>query len=389
MNTSKIDHVLILGASHAGTEAAFSLRKSGFEGKISLVGDESGLPYQRPPLSKAYLSGDMPAEKLIIKKADAFEKNDIELRESMRANKIDRKNKSVAFDNGEEIDYDKLIIATGTRPRKLQFDSIDDKDVFYIRTKADSDSINIAQRTGQKILFLGGGYIGLEAAASATKMGLNVTLVEAQDRLLKRVTSEPVSEFYLKLHKDAGVDVLIETMIDQYEKTDSGYRATTPNGKHIEFDCLVVGIGVIPNQELAEQCGIECDNGIVVNEFTETNDPDIYAIGDCCNHPSDRYGRRIRLESIPNAHGQAKTAALAITGQKQPYNDLPWFWSDQYDVKLQTVGLFNDFDNIEVEGEPMDKKFAVKYFKDGKLIAVDAINFPVAFMKGKKEITNN
>jgi 3-phenylpropionate/trans-cinnamate dioxygenase ferredoxin reductase subunit len=307
----------------------------------------------------------------------------------MRAVKIDRTSKTVEFDNGDEIGYDQLIIATGTRPRKLQFDAIDDSDVFYIRTKADADSINIADRSGQKILFLGGGYIGLEAAASATKMGLDVTLVEAQDRLLKRVTSEPVSDFYLKLHQDAGVNVLINTMVDDYEKTETGYRAITKDGKSIDFDCLVVGIGVIPNQELAEECGIECDNGILVNEFTETNDPNIYAIGDCCNHPSAMYGKRIRLESIPNANGQAKTTALAITGNKKPYADLPWFWSDQYDVKLQTVGLFNDFDKLEVEGEPSEKKFAVKYFKDDQLIAVDAINMPKAFMLGKKEITSN
>jgi len=215
MNNESEQHILILGASHAGTEAAFALRKCGWQGKISLVGDEAGLPYQRPPLSKAYLKGELPQEKLIIKNEDAFKNNDIDLKTSMHAIEINRDDKAVKFENGETISYDNLIIATGTRPRKLQIDNVDESDIFYVRTKADVHSININERQGQRILFVGGGYIGLEAAASATKLGLNVTLVEAQDRLLKRVTSEPISEFFLDLHRKAGVQVLVDCMIDK------------------------------------------------------------------------------------------------------------------------------------------------------------------------------
>jgi len=386
MDTEVGGRVLIIGAGHAGTEASFSLRKAGWKGEIILMNEEEGLPYQRPPLSKAYLMGELAGSKLDIKSADSFKNAGVDLRCSMRATEIDRDNRRVKFESGESVSYSKLILATGTRPRRLGLSDLEPKDVFYIRKKEDVDRLQLMQRRQQSVLFVGGGFIGLEAAASATKLGLKVTVMEAQDRLLKRVTSEPVSEFFLDLHRQSGVDVLLACELHTINRLSHGYSATTKDGRQINFDFMVVGVGVVPNQELAEQSGLQCDNGILTNEFAETDDPDVYAIGDCCNAVSTVYRRRIRLESIPNATVQAKVVASSILGDRKPSQDIPWFWSDQYDVKLQTIGLVNEYDSLKIDGDPQVRKFAVNYYKGGELIAVDAVNYPKAFIAGKKSI---
>lgn len=380
--------VVIVGASHAAAETIASLRKFGWDGKIVLIGDEPLLPYQRPPLSKAYYKGDVGAEKLLIRPESFYEKNDVTVKLGLRVESIDRKLNSVSLSNGETVHYTHLILAVGTRARQLPIEGAELDNINYLRTKDDVDVIKSQLQSGSKLVIVGAGYIGLEVAASAVKQGVEVIVFEAMGRVLARVTSPQVSEFYQQLHQAEGVDIRLNAGITKFEKSESGSIAHTANGEQIPFDSAIVGIGVIPNTELAEDSGLECDNGIVVNEYTQTSDPTIFAIGDCSNHHNVIYDRRIRLESVPNAMEQAKVAAATICGKGQAYNQLPWFWSDQYDVKLQTAGLFQDHDQVVIRGDQAKRKFAAFYLKQGQLIAVDALNSPAEFMLSKKLIVN-
>lgn len=376
--------VVIIGASHAAVEAISTLRKKGWSDQIILVGDEKPLPYQRPPLSKAYLKGAMAEDKLLIRNEKFYQDAGVTLMLGRRTESINRQTKKITLDGNKTLAYDKLIIATGTRARKLPVEGADLPSVHYLRTKSDANVIKANMLSGKKILLVGAGYIGLEIAAYAIKSGCEVTVVELADRVLERVTSPEVSEFYQRLHTEQGVDIRLGSSVDKMEAFGSAYRATLSSGEMLEFDSAVVGIGVLPNVELAKESGLSCDNGIVVNEFATTDDADIYAVGDCSKYHSVIYGRDIRLESIPNAVGQARVAAAAICGEETPYNEVPWFWSDQYDIKLQTVGLFDGYDEAVVRGEPSENKFSVFYLKAGCVLAVDAINSPMEFMIGKK-----
>ena len=380
--------VVIVGASHAAAETIASLRKFGWDGKIVLIGDEPMLPYQRPPLSKAYYQGDIKAEKLLIRPESFYEKNEVVVKLGVRVDSINREAHSVTLNNGETVDYTHLILATGTRARKLPIPGADLDKINYLRTKQDVDLIKSQLQSGSTLVIVGAGYIGLEVAASAVKRGVKVVVFEAMDRVLARVTSPQVSEFYQTVHQQEGVEIRLNSGLTKFEKDGSGLIAYTADGEQIKCDSVIVGIGVIPNIELAEDAGLDCDNGIVVDQFTQTNDPAIFAIGDCSNHHSIIYDRRIRLESVPNAMEQAKVAAATICGRGQAYNQLPWFWSDQYDVKLQTAGLLQDYDQVVTRGDQENRKFAVFYLKKGQLIAVDALNSPAEFMLSKKLIIN-
>lgn len=380
----KNNTVVIIGASHAAADAVSTLRKKGWQGRIALVGDETSLPYQRPPLSKAYYKGEVSAEKLLIKGPQVYENADVDLHLGRTAVRIDRDKKTVELDGGQFLEYSKLILATGTRARQLPVEGADLPEVHTLRTLADVDKIKNVLPQDSKLLIVGAGYIGLEVAASAVKQGVSVTVLEAMDRVLARVTSPVVSDFYQAVHAQEGVEIRLNARLDKFAKNAHGAHAVMADGETIYFDCAIVGIGVIPNVELAQEAGLGCDNGILVDEFTCTDDPDIYAVGDCSNHPSLIYQRRIRLESVPNAMDQAKTAASAICGEKVVYNQVPWFWSDQYDVKLQTVGLLTDHDEVVVRGEPTSRKFSAFYLKEGVLIAMDSINSPAEFMVSKK-----
>lgn len=382
-------NVIIVGASHAAAEAITALRRLKWEGNITLIGDEATLPYQRPPLSKGYYQGEITKEKLAIKSADFYQKAGVELHLGKRVVHLHRQNNQVELENGDLLSYSHLILATGTRPRSLPVKGAGFDIVQYLRTIEDVDNIKQDLKANSNLVVIGGGYIGLEVAASAVKRGVNVTLLEAQDRVLTRVTSPQVSEFFQTLHRQAGVDIRLNASIAQFAKDNGNVYAELNSGERFLCDYAIVGIGVIPNIELAEQADIKCSNGILVDEYTRTSATNIYAIGDCSNHPSLLYKKNIRLESVPNATAQARTAAAAICGTKKAYNQLPWFWSDQYDVKLQTAGLLHGFDDINVEGNMDAKKFTVSYFKKGQLIALDAINSPGEFMKAKKEITGN
>jgi 3-phenylpropionate/trans-cinnamate dioxygenase ferredoxin reductase subunit len=376
--------VVIIGASHAAAEVVSTLNKRGYDGTITLIGDEPYLPYQRPPLSKKYFNDEVSVERLYIKGPATYAAAGVIQMLGRTAESIDRAARQVVLDGGERVDYSHLIIATGTSARYLPVAGGDLEQIKYLRTKDDVDQIKQAVTPGSKLLIVGAGHIGLEVAASAVKRDVKVVVLEAMDRVLQRVTSPAVSEFYQAVHQQEGVDIRLETALDRFESSANGTQAVLADGEIIPFDCAIVGIGVVPNVGLAEAAGLACDNGIVVDEFCKTADPNIFAVGDCSNHPSFVYDRRLRLESVPNAMGQAKTAALSITGDDIPYDEVPWFWSDQYDVKLQTVGLCQGYDQLVIRGEPNKRKFAVFYLQAERLIAVDALNSPAEFMVSKK-----
>ena len=378
--------VVIIGASHAATEAIATLRKLGWSDKIILIGDEPHLPYHRPPLSKAFLKGDLSTDKLLIRPESFYQKHDVELHLSRRAVEIDRPTNCVNLDNGDQIQYQHLILATGTRARKLPLDGADSDRVHYLRTLRDVEAIQAKLTTGTKMLIIGAGYIGLEVAASALELGCQVTVLEAMERVLARVTSQTVSEFYQQVHRNAGVDLRLNASVTGFMHGPTSSQAELGDGAKIEFDIALVGIGVLPNTELAASAGLVCDNGIKVNEHAQTNDPHIYAVGDCSYHHNPFYNRHVRLESVPNAVEQAKTAASSICGQAIVYDQLPWFWSDQYDLKLQTAGLCEGYDQLVIRGDQAAHKFSVFYLQAGHIIAVDAINSPADFMLGKKLI---
>ncbi len=377
--------IVIVGAGQASVEAIASLKHKNCEDKIILIGEEDTLPYQRPPLSKGYFKGDIEPETLLLRTHSFYEQANIELKLGYRVDSIERSKKALLLNNGEVIAYDKLILATGTRPRTLPNLEGTEGNIFYLRTKSDVDKIKKQHRPDSKMLIIGAGYIGLEIAAVATAQQTQVTIVEAADRVLARVTSPILSEFYQKLHRDNGVEILLNTQIKGFTSDENGTKAIL-NDKAVEFDIAIVGIGVLPNSELASNAGLTCDNGITVDQYTCTQDPDIYAIGDCSNHPSLLYDRRIRLESVPNAIEQAKVVAANLCGESAVHNNVPWFWSDQYNIKLQTVGLLQGHDQIVLRGDIEKQKFSVFYLKQGQLIAMDAINSPAGFMQSKKII---
>jgi 3-phenylpropionate/trans-cinnamate dioxygenase ferredoxin reductase subunit len=378
--------VLIIGGGHAAAAAVVALRASKWDGKIVMISDESNLPYQRPPLSKGYLLGSINEQQLPIKSRVLYDKLNCELKLGMSVTHIDRNCKRLTTENGEYINYDHLIMATGTSARKLSVPGADLECVHYLRTLADAKRIKqyIAPKT--KLLIVGAGYIGLEIAASATKIGASVVVLETQERVLSRVTNPDMSDFYQTLHASNGVDIKLNTGLNELRRTSTGYQAFLNNGEILYFDLAVVGIGVQPNQALAEEAGLECNNGIVVDSTTRTQDPSIYAIGDVSNHPNAFYATRLRLESVPNATEQAKTAAKNICGIHNEYNAFPWFWSDQYDVKLQTAGLSLGYDTAVLRGDMNTRSFALFYLKADKLIALDAINSPRDFIKAKQLI---
>jgi 3-phenylpropionate/trans-cinnamate dioxygenase ferredoxin reductase subunit len=378
--------VLIIGGGHAASAAVVALRNSKWDGKIVMISDESELPYQRPPLSKGYLLGSINEEQLPIKNRALYHKLDCELKLGVSVTHIDRNSKRLTTKNGGYINYDHLIIATGTSARKLSVPGADLECVHYLRTLADAKRIKQYITPDTKLLIVGAGYIGLEMAASAIKIGASVVVLETQERVLSRVTNPDMSEFYQRLHASNGVDIKLNTGLNELKRTSTGCQAQLNNGELLDFDLAVVGIGVQPNQALAEEAGLECNNGIVVDSTTRTQDPSIYAIGDVSNHPNAFYATRLRLESVPNATEQAKTAAKNICGIHNEYNAFPWFWSDQYDVKLQTAGLSLGYDTAVLRGDMNTRSFALFYLKADKLIALDAINSPRDFIKAKQLI---
>ncbi len=381
--------IVIVGGGQAGAQAAFSLRQWGYDGAITLIGDETALPYQRPPLSKAFLKGEMPEERLFFKPANWYEDNRVEMVMGGRAQAIDRAQRTVRLAHNAEIEYDALILATGSRPRQLPLPGADLGNVHELRTVADVDRLRPEMIAGRRIVIVGAGYIGLEAAAVARQMQLEVSVLEMAPRVLARVTSPLMSEFYETEHRAQGVDlrtgVRLEAVLGE-AGTVRGVRLAS--GEEIAADLVLVGIGILPNEELAAEAGLPCRNGILVDRDARTADPRVFACGDCARRPLVHYGRDGRLESVHNAIEQGKLAAAAILGRKRPPEEAPWFWSDQYDLKLQIAGLSEGHDTLCVRGEPTERKFAAFYLKNGRIIAVDAVNAAPEFLASKRLIVS-
>jgi 3-phenylpropionate/trans-cinnamate dioxygenase ferredoxin reductase component len=376
--------VVIVGAGQAGGEAAAELRRQGFAGRVIILGEEPQPPYKRPPLSKAYLSGAVTEESLYVMQPAQLTKVNIEFRGNSKVARIDRKNKQLELADGSTQAYDKLVLATGGRARPLPLPGADASNVFLLRTIEDVQKIKALCEPGKRVTIVGGGFIGLEGAAVLVKMGLKVTLREGLPRVLARVTVPEVSAFFERMHREAGVDLRTGAQLAGFEGTPVN-AVTLADGTRIETDLVVIGIGLIANTELAEAAGLKIDNGIVVDEFARTDDPDIYAAGDCTSHPSAFLGRKVRLESVQNAMEQGRAAARNLLGKHEPYRTVPWFWSDQYDLKLQMVGISGAHDQMVLRGDPATaRNFAVFYLKDGKLIAADTVSRPQEFMFAKK-----
>ncbi len=381
--------VVIAGAGHGAGQVVATLKQKKFSGRIVLVGDEPHLPYQRPPLSKKFLAGNLSADRLYYKPAEFYEDSQIDVRLETRIDSIDRLAHKLRTEGGDEISYDKLVLALGSRVRKVAVPGSDLPGVHYLRNIADVDAIRAHATSGKRLVIIGAGYIGLEVAAVCRQLGLEVTVVEMADRVMSRVVSANVSDFFQLEHTNHGVKLLLSTSLAAFEGKRRVKSVITDTGQNIAADLVVVGIGIIPNTELAKAAGLEVDNGIVVDDQCRTADPDIYAIGDCTSHPNSIYGQHLRLESVHNALEQAKTAASNICGIEAHYSQVPWFWSDQYDLKLQIAGLSQGYDTVVLRGDPASRSFACLYLKDGSLIAVDAINAPREFMQSKALIASH
>jgi len=380
------DSVVIVGAGQAAAQLVASLRIEGFAGPITLIGDEPYIPYQRPPLSKAFLAGDLARERLFIKPEEFYAEAKCTLHLGTRATAIDRERKVVKLDGGPEVPYSTLAITTGSRVRKLALPGADLPGCFYLRGIADVEKLQDKIKPGARLTVIGAGYIGLEVAAVATKRGLKVTVLEALPRVMARQACPQVSAFYEDVHRKAGVDIRCNTKIDAIERDGDALLVKTSAGP-VAADFILIGVGIVPNVELAADAGLKVDNGIVVDQHARTSDPPIYAIGDCCNLPC-AYAptERLRLESVQNAIDQAKHAAAAICGKPKPYNEVPWFWSDQYDLKLQIAGLAAPDDQIVVRGDPATQSFAAFHLRDGAVAAVEAVNAAPEYMMGRRLI---
>ena len=386
MDLSSAERIVIVGAGQAAAQACASLRQFGYAGALTLIGDEPALPYQRPPLSKAYMKGDLAEERLYFKPQDWYDSQSIDVMRNTRVTAIDRAARTVTTDSGKSLDYDALIISTGSRPRALPVPGAELGNVFDLRDLKDVEAIRPHMQAGRRLVIVGAGYIGLEAAAVARQLGLEVTVLEMADRVLARVTSPVMSKFFEDEHKRQGVDIRTGARLAELRGAQTVQSAVLADGTDIPADIVLVGIGILPNQELAAEAGIACKNGIIVDRDARTNDPRVFAAGDCAHRPLVHYGRDGRLESVHNAIEQGKLAAAAIMGKPRPVEDCPWFWSDQYDLKLQIAGLSEGYDQIVVRGNPDDRKFAAFYLRNGKLIAVDAINSAPEFIVAKKLI---
>ena len=384
------ERVVIVGAGHAGGTSAALLRQYGWTGPITLIGEEPLAPYQRPPLSKAWLKGEANADDLALRSDDFYAEEKIDLRLGVRVERLDTIGKRVLLKGGEAVRYDRLILATGARPRKLALPGAELDGVLELRTAADAEKLKQALGPGRRLAVIGGGYVGLEAAASARALGSEVIVVEREPRLLARVACAALSEFFLDYHRGKGVTFALGAQMEAIEGKDGKVSAIRfANGDPIACDTVLVGVGAVPNQELAEACGLDCADGVLVDQDAGTEDPAIWAIGDCTRRPLPLYGATGRLESVPSALEQAKQAAAALTGRSPPAPEVPWFWSDQYDLKLQIAGLPIGVSETVIRGEARRAAFAVFHLDDQRRVqAVEAVNAPAEFMGGRQLIAS-
>jgi 3-phenylpropionate/trans-cinnamate dioxygenase ferredoxin reductase subunit len=379
--------VLIVGAGHAGAQAAISLRQLGFEGSVAMIGDEKEPPYERPPLSKEYFAGDKSFDRILIRPAAFWGERNVDMLLGKRVKSVDPEAHTVTVGD-EQIGYGKLIWCTGGSPRMLTCNGADAANVHGVRRRDDVDAMMAKLDSINHVTVIGGGYIGLEAAAVLTKFGKKVVLLEALDRVLARVAGEELSRFYEGDHRAHGVDLRTGARMDCIEVVDGKATAVLmQDGERIETDMVIVGIGIIPETGPLIAAGAVGGNGVDVDEFCRTSLPDIYAVGDCAAH-ENRFagGVRMRVESVQNANDQAKTAVSHILGKEEAYDAVPWFWSNQYDLKLQTVGISTGFDQTILRGDPAARSFSVLYLKGGKLLAIDAVNMVKDYVQGRAHV---
>ncbi|MFE6609638.1 NAD(P)/FAD-dependent oxidoreductase [Amycolatopsis sp. NPDC057786] len=367
-----METVLVVGAGQSGFGVATSLRDKGFDGRVVLIGDEPGLPYQRPPLSKGYLAGTAGDAQLRLRPEDFFAEKDIELIPG-RVASVDRDDTKVVLEDGSAHEYDHLVLATGADNRVLPVPGSTLDGVFTLRTKDDADVLRAALESAENVVVVGGGFIGLEFAAHA---GRPVTIVEAQDRLLARVATPEVSAYFAALHEGAGHTILLGTGVAALHGDGRVAEVELSDGSRLLADLVLVGVGVVPRTRLAEEAGLAVANGVVVDEHLRTSDPKISAVGDCANFPCVQAGTATRLESVQNAVDQARAVASVIVGEPAPYESLPWFWTDQLGAKLQIAGLLTGADKTVVTGDREGGKFSVLSFRDGVLVGVESVNRP-------------
>lgn len=380
-----VTRCVIVGGGQAALQVAVSLRQSGYEGAVAMLCDEATPPYHRPPLSKGYLWGEVDPARLSLRPSELYERLVIDVAVGARAVAIERGARRVELADGTRVPYDALVLATGARPRRLPIPGTGVDQVHHLRTVGDADRLRERLSPTTRLVVVGGGYIGLEVAAAATRLGARVTVLEAQPRVMARVTGGEVAAFLTDVHRAHGVEVVTDAVVTRFDAdTTGGVGIVLRDGRALSCDEVLVAIGGVPNVELAEASGLACDDGIVVDECGRTGDPAIYAAGDCTKHPNPILRRRLRLESVHNAVEQAKAVAHAILGAATPYAQVPWFYSDQYDLKLQTVGLFGDADRVVVQGSPESREFSVHYLRGDRVVAVDAVNSPRAFVRARK-----
>lgn len=378
---------IIIGASHSGAQMIQCLRQEGWTDRIIVIGEEPHLPYHRPPLSKAFLLNERTAEQLNIRPPAAYDKAGVEFMLGKSVTVIDRANKEVSLDDGSKLNYDKLAICTGARVRKIPVPGADLAGIHYLRTLDDVVGIKENMQSAKNAVIIGGGYIGLEVAAAMRKQGMHVTVLEMASRVLERVTSPETSAFFTRAHEQEGVKIVTNVQVSELCGSEHVSSVKCADGQTFPADLVVVGIGIIPNIEIAQAAGLETDNGINTDINGKTNDPDIVASGDCANHPNELYEQRVRLESVHNTLDQSRAAAASICGNEKPFVSLPWFWSDQYDIKLQIAGLNMGYDQTVVRGDIENgNSFVVYYLKEGELISADCINRGREFAVAKQLI---
>jgi 3-phenylpropionate/trans-cinnamate dioxygenase ferredoxin reductase subunit len=383
-----VANIIVVGGGQAGAQAVDTLRREGYTGRLVLIADEPELPYQRPPLSKKFLSAELAADRLLFRHRSFYEDHRVELMLGVRAEHLDTNLRRLQLSNGGTLTYDRLLLCVGAVSRRLTCPGADLLGVHYLRNLADVAPIRAAFKPGARAVVIGGGYIGLETAATARKMGCEVTVLEMAGRVMNRVVAPCVSQYFAQDHRAHGIDLRCGVRVVAVEGRDRAEQVVCADGSRHAADIVIVGVGAVANTGLAESAGLTCDNGIWVDEYCRTSVPDIYAAGDCTNHPSPRFGRRVRLESVDNAFEQSKAAALNMLGRATVHDRVPWFWSDQFDNKLLIVGLTLDHDSQVVRGDPESRSFSVCYLKDRELLAVETVNHSKDYMAARKLIAD-
>ena len=383
-----MENLVVIGAGQSAIQCITSLKKEGYEGSITLVGEEEHLPYQRPPLSKGFLDDSINKERLYFKKLDFFTENKIQLKLGISATSVDIENNLVNLSDEEKLHFDKLVFATGSRVRLLDFPGNDLDNIHYLRGLDDAENIKKGLEKSKHLVVIGAGYIGLEVAAIASEKGVKVSIVEMADRVMSRTVDPQISDYYLNLHQNNGVKFKFNTSLEEIKGQGQVESVVCSDGTSINADMVIIGAGVIPNTEIAQNSGVSCENGILVDEFGRTNFKNVFACGDCTSHPNKLLNMQLRLESVHNAMEQSKAVAMSVLDKPAEYSQIPWFWSDQYDHKLQIVGISGSHDTVTMRGSTDASKFMLFYTRGEELVAVDAVNNPKDFLICRKLVAN-